>query len=219
MRTEPGMTDAVLDLDGVLTTRDTFAALLTAAALRAPVAGARSAPELVRWLRAGHDVPRHAAASRDVARSLLRGMTEPQYEALAAAVGARLGAVAARRSMLEVAAGLRRAGAHVVVATGSEHRLAAAFLAAAGVEHDLLLASTLRWTPTGPEFDRHIRGEGKLSALREAGVDIERRRFWTDSFDDFPTAAAAASVVLVAPSRHSAARYRASGLDVELLGG
>lgn len=211
------MTDVVLDLDGVLSTRDTFATLLVEAARRSPRASARSAPVLVRWLRAGHDVPRHAAASREVARSLLRGMSEPAYDALAAAVGRRLGATAARRSMLDVAAQLRSDGAHIVVATGSEHRLAAAFLAGAGVEHDLLLASTLRWTPTGPEFDRHIRGESKLTALRDAGVDIERRRFWTDSFDDFPTAAAAASVVLVAPSRHCAARFRESGVAIELL--
>lgn len=211
------MTDAVLDLDGVLTTRDTFASLLVEAARRSPVVSARSMPELVRWVRAGHDVPRHAAASREVARSLLRGMPEPVYDALAQDVGARLGRVASRWAMLEVAERLRNDGAHVVVATGSEHRLAAAFLSAAGVEPDLLLASTLRWTPTGPIFDRHIRGESKLQAIREAGVDIERRRFWTDSFDDHPTAAAAASVVLVAPSRHSAARYRASGLAFELL--
>jgi phosphatidylglycerophosphatase C len=116
-----------------------------------------------------------------------------------------------------LAAAQRRAGAHIVVATGSEHRLAAAFLAAAGVQHDLLLASTLRWTPTGPVFDRHIRGVGKLVALRNAGIDLEQRHFWTDSFDDFPTAAAAASVVLVAPSRYSAARYRAAGMTTELL--
>jgi phosphatidylglycerophosphatase C len=211
------MTDAVLDLDGVLSTRDTVATLLTAAARRAPLTAVRSIPQLTRWVLAGHDVPRHAAASRDVARGLLRGMSEAQYDALAAAVGARMGRVAARRSMVEVAADLRRAGAHIVVATGSEHRLAAAFLAAAGIEHDLLLASTLRFPPAGPEFDRHIRGEGKLQALREAGIDIERRRFWTDSFDDYPTAKAAASVVLVSPSRHSAERYRATGIVAEYL--
>ncbi|ROR66801.1 haloacid dehalogenase-like hydrolase [Agrococcus jenensis] len=211
------MTDAVLDLDGVLSTRDTFATLLVEAARRSPVMGARSAPALARWLRAGHDVPRHAAASREVARTLLRGMPEPMYDALARDVGARLGRIASRRSMLEVAAGLQREGAHIVVATGSEHRLAAAFLAAAGVEHDLLLASTLRWTPTGPVFERHIRGASKLTAIREAGIPIEQRRFWTDSFDDYPTAEAAASVVLVAPSRHSAARYRASPVPFELL--
>lgn len=211
------MTDVVLDLDGVLSTRDTFATLLVAAARRRPLTALRSAPELVRWLRAGHDVARHAAASREVARSLLRGMTEPSYDALANEVGSRLGWRAARGSMVEVAARCRLDGAHIVVATGSEHRLAVAFLAAAGVEHDLLLASTLRWTPTGPTFDRHIRGESKLTTLREAGIDVERRRFWTDSYDDFATAHAAASVVLVAPSRHSAARYRASGLVTELL--
>lgn len=211
------MTDVVLDLDGVLSKRDTFATLLVAAARSAPLTGIRSSPELVRWLRAGNDLPRHAAASRDIARSLLHGMTEPTYDALAARVGARLGARAARASMVEVAAQCRREGAHIVVATGSEHRVASAFLGAAGVEHDLLLASTLRWTPTGPVFDRHIRGPGKLEALRAAGVDIERRRFWTDSFDDVTTAAAAGSVVLVAPSRRSAAQYRASGIATELL--
>ncbi|WP_347753771.1 HAD family hydrolase [Agrococcus sp. ProA11] len=211
------MTDVVLDLDGVLSTRDTFAALLVAAARRRLPTALRSSPELVRWLQAGHDVVRHAAASREVARSLLSGMSESAYDALAMRVGRQLGLRSARASMVEVAARCRREGAHIVVATGSEHRLAAAFLAAAGVEHDLLLASTLRWTPTGPVFDRHIRGEGKLATLREAGVEIERRRFWTDSFDDFPTAQVAASVVLVAPSRHSAARYRSSGLVTELL--
>lgn len=211
------MTDVVLDLDGVLSTRDTFAALLVAAARRRPVTPLRSAPTLVRWLRAGHDVDRHAAASREVARDLLRGMSEPTYDALAHQVGSRLGASAARASMVEVAARCRLEGAHIVVATGSERRLAAAFLVAAGVEHDLLLASSLRWTPTGPVFDRHIRGKSKLTTLREAGIDVEQRRFWTDSFDDYPTAQAAASVVLVAPSRHSAAAYRASGLATELL--
>lgn len=211
------MTDAVLDLDGVLSTRDTFATLLVEAARRSPLLGLRSTPELVRWLRAGHDVPRHAVASREVARGLLRGMTEAQYDRLAHDVGTRMGRVAARRAMVEVARDLRRAGAHVAVATGSEQRLATAFLAAAGIEHDLLLASTLRWTQDGPVFDRHIRGASKLAAIREAGIDIERRRFWTDSFDDHPTAEAAASVVLVAPSRHSAARFRATGMVLELL--
>ncbi|WP_405216698.1 HAD family hydrolase [Agrococcus sp. Ld7] len=211
------MTDVVLDLDGVLSTRDTFATLLVAAAGRRPLTALRSAPALVRWLRAGHDVPRHAEASRAVARGLLRGMPESTYDVLARSVGSRMGASAARASMVDVAARCRRDGAHIVVATGSEHRLATAFLASAGVEHDLLLASTLRWTATGPEFDRHIRGESKLTTLQEAGVDVEQRRFWTDSYDDYPTARAAASVVLVAPSRHSAAAYRASGLATELL--
>lgn len=212
------MTDVVLDLDGVLSTRDTFAALLVAAARRRPLTALRSAPELTRWLRAGHNVGRHAAASRDVARSLLRGMPEATYDALANEVGKRLGSSAARASMVEVATRCRRGGAHIVVATGSEHRLAAAFLAAAGVEHDLLLASTLRWTPTGPVVDRHIRGKSKLTTLRAAGIDVEQRRFWTDSYDDYPTARAAASVVLVAPSRRSAAAYRGAGLATELLG-
>lgn len=209
------MTDAVLDLDGVLSTRDTFATLLVEAARQAPVRGLRSSRELVRWVRAGHDLPRHAAASREVAAAILRGMREDEYDALALRVGTRLGRTAARASMVAVAGELRASGAHVVVATGSEERVATAFLAAAGVEHDLLLASTLRWTPAGPVFDRHIRGPGKLEALRDAGIDVERRRFWTDSFDDASTAAAAASTVLVAPSRRSAAAFRASGIAVE----
>ena len=213
------MTDAVLDLDGVLSTRDTFATLLVEAARQAPVRGLRSSRELVRWVRAGHDLPRHAAASREVAAAILRGTREDEYDALALRVGTRLGRTAARATMVAVAAELRASGAHVVVATGSEERVAAAFLAAAGVEHDLLLASTLRWTSAGPVFDRHIRGPGKLAALRDAGIDVERRRFWTDSFDDASTAEAAASTVLVAPSRRSAAAFRASGIPVEPLPG
>lgn len=211
--------DAVLDLDGVLSTRDTVATLLVEAARRQPRRATGSLPQLVRWVLAGGDVARHAAASRAVAAAMLRGMPEPEYDALAREVGTRMGRTAARASMVRIARELAAEGAHVVVATGSEQRLAAAFLDSAGVPRDLLLASTLAWGPEGPAFDRHIRGASKLEALLRAGIDVGARRFWTDSADDLPTARAAVELVLVAPSRRSEAAYLAAGLPHELLEG
>jgi phosphatidylglycerophosphatase C len=107
---------------------------------------------------------------------------------------------------------LRASGRRVVVATATERRLAAAFLAGIGAEHDLLIASELRWDGVDGAFALHRRGDAKRDALLAAGVDLGAATFFTDSFDDHATAALAGELVLVHPSDRALRSYGASGL-------
>ena len=93
----------------------------------------------------------------------------------------------------------------------------AAFLAGIGAEHDLLIASELRWDGADGAFARHRRGAAKRDALLAAGVDLGAATFFTDSFDDQATAALAGELVLVHPSDRALRRYAASGLAFTVL--
>lgn len=204
----------VFDLDGVLSTRDTFTALLVERLRQGPWLIVPAVPGILAWARSRHDVERNAAAARRIAALALRGVPEVRYAALAARLGARWAADPAwvRRDVVERMRSERASGRPVVVATATERRLAAAFLAGIGAEPDLLVASELAWTGSGGRFVRHRRGAAKRDALLAAGVDLGAATFLTDSFDDHATAELAGELVLVHPSDRARRRYAASGL-------
>lgn len=210
----------VFDLDGVLSARDTFSALLVAHATRHPTALLRALPTIPGWWRSRSDTTRNAAAARRVTAAALAGLGHDGYALLADRLGAAWGADPGwvRRDVVHRLDGLRAAGHRIVVATATERRLATAFLDHAGATPDLLVASELGWDDHGTvRFVRHLRGAAKLDALVDAGVDVARSRFFTDSWDDHPTARAAAALVLVHPSTATVNRYTAAGLAFELI--
>lgn len=213
--------DAVFDLDGVLSTGDTFTALLAERLRQAPWLIVPALPGIVAWAVSRHDVLRNARAARAIAATALRGVPEARYAALAERVAARLVRDPGwtRAEPVERMRALRASGRRVVVATASERRLAAAFLAGIGAEHDLLIASELRWTSRGGRFTAHRRGVGKRDALLAAGVDLGAATFFTDSFDDYATAALVDELVLVHPSAGALRRYAASDLAFTVLAG
>jgi phosphatidylglycerophosphatase C len=206
----------IFDLDGVLTKKDTFLALLITRARRSPLRAIYAVPALVRWLLSSRDVSRNAQAARQVASQMLHGISRPEYEAMATLLGAALGRDDAwtRPSALNELATSRAEGHRVVIATASERVLAAAYLASAGADYDELVASEIEFPASGrPRFTAHLRGQAKLEGLRERGINPVDARFYTDSFDDAPTATASREVVLVAPSDHDVAAYRSAGIQ------
>ncbi len=202
---------SVYDLDGVITRKDTFAALLLHRAARSPRAFARALPLLLRWAFAG-DRKTRERYSRRITEAVLSGVSEPEYAGLAGRLGARIGADPRwiRQSIAERIAGQRAAGVRVVIATATERRLAEALLQRAGIVCDLLSASELTPSERGMRFADHRVGERKAEALLERGVPLERAEFITDSLADLPTGRLSASVLLVGASKRTVAGFAAA---------
>lgn len=211
--------DIIFDLDGVLSTKDTFAALVVRRFTRNPASLIRGASRIVAWLRSRGDVALNAAAARRVTQAALRQIGEDEYGQLATGLGSKLGSDSSwvRRDVVDELNMCRESGHRIIVATATERRLAQAFLQTIGASPDLLIASELRGGTEGLEIQRHLRGSAKLDALVEAGVDVTASRFYTDSYDDYPTARVAAELVLVHPTERNLSRFAASGLDYDLL--
>lgn len=203
----------VYDLDGVITRKDTFAALLASCSLRSPRTLARSLPGLLRWASA-REQRRREHYSRVLTESVLLSMSEREYVALAARLGDRMAADSGwiRQEIVNRIAAQRASGASVVIATATERRLAECLLRGVGISYDLLSASELEATGRGMRFADHRVGIRKADALVQAGVDIERAEFITDSLADLPTARLAARVVLVGASKRTIAGFAASGV-------
>jgi phosphatidylglycerophosphatase C len=209
-----GSSDVVVDLDGVLSTKDTFTALLVRRFIRAPGRIVAVMPALWAWVTSRGDPERNAAAARRVAQLALRGLDEAAYESLAQDLTTRIAADPSwvHPEVIDLVRTLRGDGRRIIVATATERRLAELFLEAIGVDWDMLVASEISWGIDGPQLVAHRRGAAKLAALRDAGVIVEACRFYTDSFDDRATAEAAAELILVHPSRQSVQRYAATGV-------
>jgi phosphatidylglycerophosphatase C len=211
--------DVIFDLDGVLSTRDTFSALLLARFRGNPVALARALPAFRAWLRSRGDVAANTVAAHRLSTIALGSMGDDRYGEIAAAMGAKLGRDPrwVRADVVRLLLELKDAGHRVVVATASERRLAEAFLRAIGARWDLLLASEFRWNGGRVELVAHLRAAAKREALAKAGVAVSESRFYTDSYDDHPTAAAAGELVLVYPSASSVQRYSDAGLEFDVI--
>ncbi|MGW1680610.1 HAD family hydrolase [Saccharopolyspora sp. NPDC002376] len=186
---------AVVDLDGVLYTADTFAALAIHQYRRSParaLAVAARAPRLARDWRHEHLRP---GVLRTLATRAVAGMTRPAYDALARKLADQM----ARSSRVAwdgvaVLRGLHDAGWRVIVATASEHELAAAYLRGIGLGAVELVASHL--DPTAGRFIVHNHGKEKVRQLEL--IDCPRwDRAYTDSLSDLPLLAGAAQPVLV----------------------
>lgn len=205
---------SVYDLDGVITRKDTFAALLLHRAARSPRAFARALPPLILWMLAGDRATRERY-SRRITEAVLSGVTELEYAALASRLGTRIGADPRwiRLPIAERIAAQRAAGVRVVIATATERRLAEALLRRAGIEWDLLSASALAPSERGMRFADHRVGGRKAEALLQQGVPLERAEFVTDSMADLPTGRHSASVLLVGASKRTIGGFSAAGVD------
>lgn len=209
----------VYDLDGVVTKRDTFAALLTTRLRASPLRLLRAAPWLVVWAMR-RDPERRAAAARRIAVIGLATMREADYAELASRLGDRIGADSAclRLDVVERMREQKRDGACVVVATATEVRLAEALLRRAGVPFDLLSASILAETPEGMHLVDHRVGQRKAEALCEAGVRLSEAEFITDSATDLPTARLSGHVTLVGAGGRTRASFAREGIRFEAFG-
>lgn len=203
------------DLDGVITTRDSFTAFVVEQLRRRPLRLFRVLPAAVMMLLSRQEKRRRDAAAR-VTEVALSGLRDNDYSGLAAAFGKRIGndhswirAATVERIRRQSAQGTR-----IVVATATERRLAQALLAQAEVPYDLLSASLLTELPTGMNVADHRVGVRKLEALREQGIAVDQAEFVTDSMTDLPTARAAARVILVGASKKTRDRYAQAGVAI-----
>lgn len=203
----------IYDLDGVITAKDTFSALIGAQLRRAPIRLLRALP-VVALMLLGRRAGSRGAAARKVTEIALTGMSEKEYNELAVAFGSRVGGDSRwiRASTVERMRDQRDAGVRIIIATATEHRLAEALLARAEVPYEVLSASLLEATATGMRIADHRVSGRKLEALRELGIPVEHAEFVTDSLTDLPTARAAARVTLIGASLATRKRYERLGL-------
>lgn len=195
----------IYDLDGVITLKDTFTALVIRRLVRSPLRLLRALPKAVTMV-----CGRKEEASRKIAEIALAGMTDASYCALADQLGREIAADTRwiRPCAVQLIRRQHASGARIVVATATERRLAESLLAAAEVPYDLLSASLLDSTPSGLTVSDHRVGARKKDALLELNVPIPRAEFVTDSMTDLPTAKAASSVVLIGASKRTQRRFR-----------
>lgn len=215
MSTPTGADTAVVvyDLDGVITTRDTFTTFTATQLCRRPLRLVPAIPLAVRRLLSRDEDFRRRAGVR-IARIALRGVHDDEFTRQVEAFGRRVGGSHhwIRSSAVERIRHQKAQGATIVIATATERRLARALLEQAGVPYDLLSASEFSDTPHGMEVTDHRLNERKTEALRELDVPLDRAEFVTDSFTDLPTARVAARVILIGASRRTRERFREAGI-------
>lgn len=204
-------TVVVYDLDGVITRKDTFTALVAMRLVRSPLRLLRAIPVIVSGIRGWK-----AQLSQKITEIALAGMAGDRYEELAEHLGRKFGSEEKwiRAQTVEQMRKDHDAGYRIVIATATERRLAEALLAAAEVPYDQLSASLLVSTPAGLKIGDHRVGARKLAALLELGVPISQSQFVTDSTTDLPTAEAAGCVVLVGASKRTRRRFGQAGVEV-----
>ncbi len=178
----------VYDLDGVITTKDSFSALIIQRLRTAPLRVLRSLPAAVTMLLCSQE-DRKRRAARRVAEIALTGVGEREYSAYALAFGKRIGADPAwiRAAVVRRIRQQHDSGACVIIATATERRLAQALLASAGVPHDGLSA---RWAfciaagrrSIGDDVRRPPRRSAEDSGASRT-TDCHRRRRVRDRLD------------------------------------
>lgn len=203
----------VYDLDGVITTKDSFTALILRRLRTKPLRLLQALPAATTMLLSRREEQRYRTARR-IAEIALTGMDERAYTKLALSLGNSIGDDPAWIRP-EAVRRIRRQhadGARVIIATASEHQLAQALLARASVPYDVLSASLLAEGRSGMIVADHRVGSRKTVALREQQVPIEDAEFVTDSISDLPTAQAADHVVLIGASPKTRERYARAGI-------
>ncbi|WP_291475003.1 haloacid dehalogenase-like hydrolase [Corynebacterium sp.] len=203
----------VYDLDGVITTRDTYTTFTVGELCRRPWRLVPAIPLAVRRFLSRDEEVRRILGVR-IARIAHRGFHDADYSHHVEDFGRRVGGSRTwiRESAVDRIRRQKAQGATIVIATATERRLAANLLEAAGVPYDLLSASELSETPTGMDVTDHRLGARKVVALHELGVDIAHAEFVTDSFSDLPTAREAGSVVLIGASARTRRQFDNQGV-------
>ena len=222
MSSGPRRQTVVFDLDGTLVAGNAFRRFVRHLLLRHPVrrtAVFATAPAWVPLML----VPRTRAHSeRYVLWLAAAGMDE---QAFADATREYAAVHAGRPGGRVAAAGLARLrehvarGDHVVVGTGCCAPLAQDICAVLGLEEIEVVSSTIarrRWAMPEPIIP--ALGEGKLRALKAAGVDFPVDHAYSDSAADLPLLRNARTPHVVDPTPREWRRLReALGADVDLL--
>lgn len=206
---------AVYDLDGVITYKDSFSAVIKDLLRRRPQQLVKALPAAALMMLSGHTNHRHRCA-RLIARIALAGLSHAEYRALAEAFGRRIGTDPTwmRTEAVERIRRQHDDGTRIVIATATEASLAESLLDHAGVPYDVLSASQLQETGSGMSVADHRVGSRKTEALRELGIDIGAAEFITDSMTDLPTAQAAARVILIGATEKTKRRFAQASVPI-----
>lgn len=203
--------NVLFDLDGVLTTRDSMAALIVQRLKRRPARFLAVLPLFLFAVMSGSHRALTAKANRRIVRLVLRGLSEQEYVALAAETGRLLASQEGfLRDPLVQLCDEASEGSRAVVVTASEHHLARSILDAAGLSHVELLASELIFEGRRPRFRMHNVGRRKIRSVEDAGIEVGGVTFYTDSATDLPLAVMVAEAVLVHPAGRSRRLLRAA---------
>ena len=154
----------LFDLDGVLSRQDTMATLVTQRLRRHPVRLVAAVPLVLLARMAPPHGRLKPAINRKLVALALYGVTELEYRGLADSTAQRLAArptnvPAQALSEFEAARGLGR----VIVTTGTERHLAAAYLHAIGIGSVELQASALTFSGNGVRLIQHNVGSPRDS--------------------------------------------------------
>ncbi|KNC20237.1 hypothetical protein AC792_01885 [Arthrobacter sp. RIT-PI-e] len=201
----------MFDLDGVLTTKDTMAALITRRLKYKPFRLLAVLPLYAVALIAGSHRELAARANRLAVRVTFAGLGEPEYRALAVTEGRQLaGRPSFVRADLVQLCRDARESSRVIVVTASEQHLVEGLLEACELSEVELVASRISFVKRVPRLLLHNVGTQKIHSLRAAGIPIQDATFYTDSASDLPLALVAARTVIVHPGRRSRRRFLAA---------
>ena len=193
----------LFDLDGVLTSRDTFGLLVRRRLVTSPWRLLLALPALALLPVAG-DRPRlRAPVARSVVRVALAGESLTAVQSACRVLGAEFAATPAwlhREAVRRASEHLRR-GDRVLVITATEEGLARTLLDSLGLEKVEVLASRLAPSRLGTRLSPHLYGAAKVEALLAAGIPPPWKAMYTDSVADFPVLREVERAVLVNPSR------------------
>lgn len=197
----------LFDLDGVLTTQDTMAALITQRLKRKPFRLLAVLPIYAVALIAGSHRPLAAKANRLAVRVTFTGLSETEYRALATDAGRQMAHQPGflREDLVQLCRDTQESSRTVIV-TASERYLVEGLLKACGLSGAELIASRLTFSKRVPRLVLHNVGSQKIQSLHAAGVSIENATFYTDSASDLPLALVAAHTVIVHPKKRSGRR-------------
>lgn len=210
-------TVTLFDLDGVLSRKDTMAALVVHLVARRPHRALLIAPVgLLAALLPLHG-PHRPALHRLIVRLTLGRTNECDYLRSAHRVAAGL----ARKPENAPASALRAwqeaaTAGDVVVVTAAEQRMATHYLESLGIRPTRLVGSQLTFDTGRARWVTHNIGARKIDALLAAGVPIKTANLYTDSASDLPLARVVASVTLVNISTRSRRTFHTSGITREV---
>lgn len=219
---DPSPETVVFDLDGTVVAGDSFAGFVHALVLRHPVRRVVALVSLPVWLPALLLDRTRLHAERFLLWLAAAGMDDSAFATAARAFAAEHAGPAGARTAeaaLDRVRAHRERGDRVIVATGCAAPLARELCRVIGLGDVELVASTVtrrRWGP--PVAVVPARGEGKLDALRSAGVRLPVDHAYSDSAVDLPLLRNARNPHVVDPRPRDRRRLqRALGADVDVL--
>jgi len=205
----------VFDLDGVIASGDTMAALIRRRLLSNPIRALVGAVPAVAWTVLRRFPRIRVRISRALGSIALSGLTSERYATLARQVGGELGADPAwvLTAGLEAIRRHLDAGDSVVVTTGTEALLSRAFLDALGLDGVGLIGTSVRFGRLRACYSNHNLGDRKAANLAGREVDL----FYTDSDLDLSVAGLSGRTVLVNPDIRTERHFRDQVADVTVV--